>query len=102
MTRSERVKGICSPMFFSAKKEFRQCQRLMKKAVDEAKEAWISKVIEDAEHSKDRKLQWDCIKKLGAAFSGKWPARSVRLRKQDGSLTAGPEELKQLWRGHFS
>ena len=33
----------------SAKKEFRRCQRIVKKAVDEAKEIWISKVIDDVE-----------------------------------------------------
>jgi len=30
----------------------------------DAQEAWISKVIGDAEHSRDSKLRWDCIKKL--------------------------------------
>ena len=74
----------------------------MKKAVGKAKEVWINKVIGDAEHSQDGKLQWDSIKKLQAAFSGRWPACSARLRKHDGSLTTGPEELKQLWYGHFS
>ena len=59
-------------------------------------------MISDAEHSRDGKLRWDCIKKLQAAFHGRQPARSVRLRKQDGSLSTGPEELKQLWYGHFS
>ena len=31
----------------SSKKEFRQHQRIVKKAVDEAKEAWISRVIRE-------------------------------------------------------
>ena len=52
--------------------------------------------------SQDGKLRWDCIKKLQAAFFGRWPARSIRLRKQDGTLTTRPEELKQLWHEHFS
>ena len=87
----------------STKKAFRLCQRLVKKAVDEATEAWINKVIGDAEHSsRDRKLWWDCIKKLQAAFSGRQPTCSVRLWKHDGSLTTGPAELKQLWYEHFS
>ena len=86
----------------SAKCEFRLCQRLVKRAVDEAKEAWISKVIGDAEHNRDGKLRWDCIKKLQTAFHGRRPARSVRLQKQDGNLTTGPEELKHLWHKHLS
>jgi len=83
----------------SAKREFRLCQRLVKRAVDEAKEAWISRVIRD---NRDGKLQWDCIKKLQTAFQGRRPARSIRLRKPDGNLTMGPEELKQVWYEHFS
>ena len=62
----------------------------VKKAVDEAKEICISKVIGDVEHSQDGKLQWDCIKKLQAAFFGRRPACSIRLQKQDGNLTTGP------------
>ena len=41
----------------SAKREFRFRQRLVKRAVDEAKEACISKVISDAEHCRDGKLR---------------------------------------------
>ena len=74
----------------------------MKKAVDEAKEAWIGRVIRDAEHNRDGKLRWDCIKKLQAAFHERQPARSVRLRKQDGNFTTRPDDLKQLWYKHFS
>ena len=70
-----------------AKLEFRFRQRLVKRAVDEAKEAWISKVISDAEHCHNGKLRWDCIRKLQTAFRGRRPARSVRLRKPDGNLT---------------
>ena len=35
-------------------------------------------------------------------FFGRRPACSIRLRKQDGTLTTRPEELKQLWHEHFS
>ena len=64
--------------------------------MDEAKEAWIGRVVRHTEHNRDGKLQWNCIKKLQAAFHGRQPARSVRLRKQDGNLTTGPDKLKQL------
>ena len=86
---------------FSAKHEFWFQQRLINRAVDEAKEAWISKVISDAKHCRDGKLRWHCIRKLQTAFCGRQPARSVRFRKQDGSLTMDPMELKQLWYEHF-
>ena len=43
-------------------KAFQLYQRLVKKAVDKlAKEAWINKMIGDAEHSEGGKLRWDCI-----------------------------------------
>ena len=45
--------------------EFRRHQRVVKNAVDEAKEKWISRVIGEAECSvKDGKHRWMCIRKL--------------------------------------
>ena len=41
-------------------------------------------MISDAEHCRDGKLRWDCIRKLQTTFRGRWPARFVRLRKPDG------------------
>ena len=82
----------------SAKCEFWFRQRLVKRAVDEAR---ISKVISDAEHFRDWKLRWDCIRKLQTTFHGRRSARSVRLRKPDGSLTMDSMDLKQLWYEHF-
>ena len=79
----------------SAKKEFRRHQKIVKQAVDEAKEAWINSLIAETERGRDGKLQWECIKKLQLAFSGRRPARSIRLHKRDGELTAKPEELRK-------
>ena len=41
------------------------------RAVYEAKEACIGKVIVGAEYSRDGELRWDCIKKLQVAFCGR-------------------------------
>ena len=98
--------GACQRYFqlqnSSAKREFRFRQRLVKRAVDEAKEAWISKGISDTEHCHDGKLRWDCIRRLQTAFHGRWPARSVRLRKLDGNLTMDPWSLNSFGRSILS
>ena len=75
-------------------------QRTMKKAVDEAKEAWISGVIKDTEHArKDGKQRWTSIKKLQMAHRERKPIRPARLCKGDGG---GPDEVKATWQEHFS
>ena len=54
----------------SSKKEFRQHQRIVKKAVDEAKEAWISRVTREAETArKNGKQRWTSIRKLQMAHA---------------------------------
>ena len=51
------LQSLCS----TTKKAFQLYQRLVKKAVDKAKEAQINKTIGDVEHSEDGKLRWYCI-----------------------------------------
>ena len=49
----------------AAKKEFRQQQRNVKKAVDRAKEKWIRKVALEGEAAKkDGRTRWECIRRL--------------------------------------
>ena len=85
------------------KKEFRKCQRNVKKAVDEVKEKWIRNVIRDAElNNKDGKQKWQCIRKLQLAYAGRKPIRSAKFYKQDGSMTETPEEVQKVWVEHFT
>ena len=87
----------------AVKKEFRRYQRTVKKAVDEAMEAWINVMSMDAVcASKNEKRQWESIRKLQLAHAGRRPARPTKLCKMDGSLTSGPEEVKLAWHEHFS
>ena len=51
------LQSLCS----TTKKAFQLYQRLVKKAVDKAKEAQNNKMIGDVEHSEDGKLRWYCI-----------------------------------------
>ena len=86
----------------AAKKEFRRHQRLVKKAVDEAKEEWIRRVIREAECARrDGKQRWMSIRKLQMAYLGQRPTRPTRLCKKDGTLTNGSEEVKATWYEHF-
>jgi hypothetical protein len=85
------------------KKEFRKCQRNVKKAVDEAKEKWIRNVIRDVElNNKDGKQKWKCIRKLQLAYAGRKPIRPAKFYKQDGSMTETPEEVQKVWVEHFT
>ena len=49
----------------AAKKEVRRHQRIVKKAVEEAKEAWINRVSKEADYAgKNGKQGWESIGKL--------------------------------------
>ena len=78
----------------------RRQQRMVKAAVDEAKEEWVRRLAERAK--KDRKLQWKGIRQLQAAFAGRRPRKPTALLKEDGDLTMGPSEVKQRWYDHFT
>ena len=87
----------------SNKKEFRRNQRIVKRAVDTAKEDWICKVASDAEKAKkDSHQRWMCVRQLQMACRGCRPRRSTALMKEDGEMTSSPEEGKKQWHHHFS
>ena len=86
----------------SSKKEFRHRQRVVKQAVDAAKEAWICKVAGEAEAAeKDSQRKWRCIRQLQLTYSGRKPRRPTAILKRDGELAANSEEIKQQWHDHF-
>ena len=86
-----------------SRKEFRRHQRRVKMAVHEAKDEWVRKVaLEGAEASKDGKTRWKSIRKLQTAHSGRRPTRQTALLKENGDLTASPEEVTARWHGHFT
>ena len=80
----------------SSKKEFRPKQRMVKQAVDAAKEAWICKVAEGAEEAeKDSQRKWRCIRQLQMTYNDRKPRRPTAVLKKDGELAASSEEVKQ-------
>ena len=51
----------------------------MKKAVDEAKEAWIRAVVAEVDGVRtDGKMKWMSIRKLQMAHAGRKPTRTIR------------------------
>ena len=67
-------------------------------SVDEAKEAWVSRVTREAElERKNGKQRWTSIRKLQIAHVGIRPAQSTKLYKREGGVTSGPEEVKATW-----
>ena len=78
----------------AARREFRQQQRNVKKAVDTAKEEWIRKVALEGEAAKkDGRTRWECIKRLQQSHDGRRPARPSAVKKENAELTQGPSEV---------
>jgi len=89
-------------MYHPGKKEFRHRQRIVKQAVDAAKEAWICKVAGEAEAAeKDSQRKWRCIRQLQLTYNGRKPRRPTAILKRDGELAANSEEIRQQWHDHF-
>ncbi len=79
----------------AARKEFRQQQRMVKKAVDKAKEEWINRVSLECVDAavKDGKARWDSIRRLQQAHGGRRPLRPSAVMKDNGELTKDPVEI---------
>ena len=55
----------------TAKREFRQRQRIVKRAVDKVREHWIRRVAMEGEVAvKDGKTRWECIRKCNKYMLG--------------------------------
>ena len=77
------------------RKEIRKHQKIVKCAVDAAKEVWICKVACDAEKArKDGQQRWTCIRQLQMAHAGHRarPARQTALLKENVEMMKSPNE----------
>ena len=84
------------------RKEFRRHQRLVKRAVDKAKEDWICRVVKEAEAAvKDGRTRWDRVRRLQQAQAGRRSIKPSTVWKEDGTLTQGNEEVTRRWSQHF-
>lgn len=84
------------------RKEFRRHQRLVKRAVDKAKEDWICRIAKEAEAAvKDGRTRWDRVRRLQQTHAGRRSIKPSSVWKEDGTLTQGNEELTKRWSQHF-
>lgn len=84
------------------RKEFRRHQRLVKRAVDKAKEDWICRVAKEAEAAvKDGRTRWERIRSLQQTHMGRRTFKPRSVWKEDGTLTQGGEDLAKRWSQHF-
>ena len=84
------------------RKEFRKHQRIVKKAVEKAKEDWICRVAKEAEAAvKDGRARWDSIRRLQQTHAGRRPTKPSAVFKEDGDLAQGPSEVATRWYQHF-
>ena len=86
----------------SCRQRFRKCQRMVKKAVDKAKEKWILTIATEGEEAvKDGRVRWNCVHRLQRISAGRRPVRPTAVLKEDGELTQGPTEVLERWHQHF-
>ena len=87
----------------ASRKAFRRHQRIVKRAVNKAREEWIVRVAREGEAAvKDGKVRWESIRKLQQVHAGCRAARLSYFSEEDGGLAQGPVEILDRWHQHFS
>ena len=81
---------------------FRQCERIVKHAVCDAKQVWIEKMAEVANVERDGKGRWSCVKWLQEVFRGRQSVWTSGVSSEDGRKLSEPVEVVAKWFHHFS
>ena len=81
------------------RKKFRSHQRLVKKAVNTAKEEWVAKAAKTTFQRGG--ISWESIKKFQGASAGRKPSRSQTILKENVELVTSIEETRDRWQQHF-
>ena len=85
------------------RQEFRQQQRRVKNAINNAKDEWIRKVALEGEGTnRDGKTRWKCIRKLQTLHRGRRPVQTTSVLKENGELANDPDEINSRWHRHFT
>ena len=93
--------NVCREIPDLASAFFRQCQWVVQKAVNKAKEDWIQMVASDAEAAvKDGKVRWNNIHRLQQVYGGRRPVQPTAVFKDNGELIKGPSEVSDRWFQH--
>ena len=86
----------------TSRRGFRQCERIVKCAVRDAKELWVKKTAEAANVERDGKGRWSCVKQLQEVFRGRQSVRTSGVLSEDGRQLSEPVEVVARWFRHFS
>eukprot|EP00117_Sycon_ciliatum_P039014 scpid35652/ scgid3339/ Craniofacial development protein 2; p97 bucentaur protein len=86
----------------SSRKNFRQTQREVEKAVRSAKETWIEDIASQAENAANNcSVRWAAVRKLQTLHQGRRPMQPSAVYLEDGTLSDGPEAVSGRWLQHF-
>ena len=102
-----RAKDICHHRLVSEdttdnRQAFRKAQRVVAKAVKQAKDKWVVSVANEAEDAKkDGRVRWKCIRKLQSAHVGRKPVASSVILDEQGNLIESSDGLCARWGRHF-
>ena len=101
------AKDICHHRLVSEdttdnRRAFRKVQRVVAKAVKQAKDKWVVSVANEAEDAKkDGRVRWKCIRKLQSAHVGRKPVASSVILDEQGNLIESSDGLCARWGRHF-
>ena len=78
----------------SSRKNFRQTQREVEKAVRSAKETWIEDIASQAENAANNcSVRWAAVRKLQTLHQGRRPIQPSAVYLEDGTLSDGPDAV---------
>ena len=83
----------------------RKIRKELKKAVQSAKNAWISeqckRLNESSSGKGGTKTSWEMVSRLKNGLSKAKPSKDQRMQKEDGTLATTPEENAEVFVKHF-
>ena len=102
-----RAKDICHHRLVSEdttgnRRAFRKAQRVVAKAVKQAKDKWAVSVANEAEDAKkEGRVRWKYICKLQSAHVGRKPVATSAILDEHGNLIESSDGLCAHWGRHF-
>ena len=84
------------------RRTLRSAQRVVAKAVQHAKEDWISAMTDKAVRAqRDGSIRWRSIDQLCGVHRGRQPVTTSAVRDEQGNLTTNPADSAARWYQHF-
>jgi hypothetical protein len=101
-----RERDICNQRWLQSgglreHEEFKKARRAVVKAVRRAKNSWFRNMAEACQRAEHGE-KWKIISQMKTCRDGMRPTRKVGVRKTDGLMCAGQNEVLERWREHFN